>query len=82
MHRMLQVPGHMLRGERDVLVPNRNFLGAKWLGAYQIPWGCEQVCTTCCNLFGQTLTDEAPPKVEPVATVNTAPVQPANMGGN
>jgi hypothetical protein len=70
MHRMLQVPGHMLRGEREVLVPNRNFLGATWKGVYIIPQ-FESCCATCCGWCGQKLDE-----VQPTVTINTEKDKP------
>jgi hypothetical protein len=71
MHRMLQVPGHMLRGEREVLVPNRNFLGAKyWMGIYIVPQFVD-CCTSCCKRLGMELEERATPVGTDVAVPST-----------
>ena len=79
MHRMLQVPGHMLRGEREVLVPNRNFLGATWKGVYIIPQ-FESCCATCCGWCGQKL-DDVQPTVIIKTTENNNPAVVSSMPG-
>ncbi len=79
MHRMLQVPGHMLRGEREVLVPNRNFLGAKYWRDVYIVDNCVPYCTECCGWCGEILTDEkTTPKVK---IVTVAPDPETKMEG-